>query len=117
MVIRGPLGAIIGLIITLIVVFVIVLPQLNKANDISDQAMQQSQQLMQQGAQMQSDAMNQAQEQLDQSQEQMDEAFGEDKSDEPSGSSAASAEELSKCVTEAGTDVEALSACQAKFSP
>ena len=106
MVIRGPLGIIIGLIITLIVVFVIVLPQLNKSNALMDQGMQ-----------MQSQAMDQAQQQLDQAQEQMDDAFGEDKADEPSGNSAATAQELAKCVQEAGTDADALSACQEQFTP
>jgi len=66
---------------------------------------------------MQSDAMNQAQESLDQSEDQMDQAFGEDKADEPTGNSAATAQELGKCVQEAGTDVEALSACQEQFAP
>ena len=117
MVIRGPIAGIIGLIITLIIVFVVVLPQLNKANQITDNALQQSQQMLSQGQQMQSDAMQQAQEQLDQSQEQMDEAFGEDKADDSSGNSAATAEEVGKCVQEAGTDVEALSACQEQFAP
>jgi flagellar biosynthesis/type III secretory pathway M-ring protein FliF/YscJ len=106
MVIRGPLGIIIGLIVTLIIVFVVVLPQLNRSNELVDQGMQ-----------MQSQAMDQAQQQLDQAQEQMDDAFGEDQADEPSGDSAATAKELGKCVSDAGTDVEALSACQEQFAP
>jgi len=98
------LGGIIGLIITLVIVFFVVRPALDNTNEQVDRSLD----IVEQQVDESNAQIDESQAQLDQELEQADKAL-----DKANGGGAAvdSAQKQLDCVQAAGTDVEALAAC------
>ncbi|HYU60751.1 MAG TPA: hypothetical protein VEK39_08320 [Solirubrobacterales bacterium] len=101
-----------GLAVSLGIFAIIYFTVIQDANDQADKALEQSNKAIEQGLQQSQQALDQSQQQLDQqgqnggggaagnANEQIDEA-----------------QQLTQCISEAGTDTDAIQECQAQFGP